>query len=36
MLSLYVVLELNNWSNNPSNSFILKDFLFGTVKLTKT
>ena len=30
-----MVYELNNWLNNPSNDFALKNCLFNTVKLTK-
>ena len=33
ILSLYRVYELNNQPYNPTNDFLLKYFLFGTVKL---
>ena len=35
ILNLYVVYVLNTWPRNPTNNFILKNFLFGTVKLTR-
>ena len=35
ILNLYIVYELNNWLRNPSNSFPLKNCLFGTVKLVR-
>ena len=35
ILNLYIVYELNNWLQNPSNNFPLKICLFGTVKLVR-
>ena len=35
ILNLYIVYELNTWPRNPTNNFILKNCLFGTVKLTR-
>ena len=35
ILNFYIVYELNAWPRNPSNTFTLKNCLFGTVKLTK-
>ena len=35
VVNLYMVHELNNWPNNPSNNFTLKKKLFNTVKLTR-
>ena len=34
-LNLYIVYELRNWPQNPTNSFPLKSYLFGTVKLVR-
>ena len=34
-LNLYIVYELRNWPQNPTNSFPLKSCLFGTVKLVR-
>ena len=35
IINLYMVYELNNWPNIPSNNFTLKNFLIGTVRLTR-
>ena len=35
VLNLYIVYELNNWPRNPTNNYTLKNYLFGTVKLTR-
>ena len=35
ILNLCIVYELNNWPRNPTNSFSLKNCLFGTVKLVR-
>ena len=35
ILNLHIVPEINNWLRNPSNDFIIKNCLFGTVKLRK-
>ena len=35
ILNLYLVYELNTWPLNPTNNFTLKNYLFGTVKLTR-
>ena len=35
ILNLYIVYELNTWSRNRTNNFILKNCLFGTVKLKR-
>ena len=32
-MNLYIVYELNNWPGSISNNFLLKNCLFGTVKL---
>ena len=34
-LKLYIVYELATWPRNPTNNFTLKNFLFGTVQLTR-
>ena len=34
ILNLCIVYELNNWLRILSDNFVLKNFLFGTVKLT--
>ena len=36
ILNLHIVYELNDWIRNPSNKFILKTYLFVTVKLTRS
>ena len=35
IFSLYIVDELSTWPRNPTNNFLLKSRLFGTVKLTR-
>ena len=35
ILNLYIVCELNNWPGNLTNTFTLKNCLFGTVKLVR-
>ena len=35
ILNLYIVYELNNWSDNPSNDFEIRNCLFGTAKLVR-
>ena len=35
VVNLYIVYELNIWSQDLNAEFTLKDCLFGTVKLTK-
>ena len=35
ILNLYIVYELNNGPCNPTNSFPLKNCLFGTVRLVR-
>ena len=35
ILNLYIVYELNNWPRNPTNNFLLRNCLFGTVKLVR-
>ena len=35
IINLYMVYELNNWPSIPSNNFTLKNFLIGTVRLTR-
>lgn len=35
MLNVYLVYELNNWLNNPTNNYTLKSWLFDIVKLTR-
>ena len=35
ILSFYMVYELNNWQDNPSNNFTLKNCLLGATKLTR-
>ena len=34
-LSFYMVYELNNWQDNPSNNFTLKNCLLSATKLTR-
>ena len=34
-LNLYIIYELNDWPRNPTNSFLLKNCLFGSVKIRK-
>ena len=33
--NLYIVYELNNWPRNPTNNFLIKNCLLGTVKLVR-
>ena len=35
ILNIYIVYELNAWPRNPTNNFLQKTFLFGTVKLVR-
>ena len=35
VVDLYIVYELNTWSQDLNDEFILKNCLFGAVKLTK-
>ena len=35
ILNLYIVYELNTWSLNPINNSVLKNCLFGTVKIVR-
>ena len=35
MIDLHIVYELNTWSQDLNDEFILKNCLFGAVKLTK-
>ena len=35
VVNLYIVYELNTWSQDLNAEFMLKDCLFGTVKITK-
>ena len=35
ILNLFLLSELNNWPRNPTNNFLLKNCLFGTVNLVR-
>ena len=34
-LNLYIIYELNKWPRNPTNTFLLKNCFFGTVRLVR-